>query len=171
MKIPVLPLTHWWVLMSKTSARAIESAEKREKALFLRKAGYSYEEIGKKMGLSKSMAHKHVKKQLEAQYEKNSELAAEYQQLNIARIEALLTKSFTLALTGNPVFMKEARMLIKDLSVLTGAEAPKRIAATTPDGKDASPLSIINKIESMSEEEIDARIAELAPKYLDDSVH
>jgi len=49
---------------SKTAAQRIASAEKREKALELRKMGFSYEKIGAQIGCSKQHVHRMVTEEL-----------------------------------------------------------------------------------------------------------
>ena len=51
-------------LNSPTTSKMLTSSERRIQALELRKAGYTFAQIGVALGISDGMAHKHVVKAL-----------------------------------------------------------------------------------------------------------
>ncbi|QPG06542.1 hypothetical protein IT774_05050 [Salinimonas marina] len=120
-----------------------QRADLADKALDLKKKGYSYREIGNKLKIGTSTAHKYIAQELTKLAEMTQEKTMEYRQLQIERLEKLLRVSMELATTGDLNAIDKARRIIDSLSQVTGANAPTKIAATTPDGEEAAPGGII----------------------------
>jgi predicted ArsR family transcriptional regulator len=152
-------------MTSRIAAAKARGAEHRAKAMEMRKLGMTFSEIGNKLGISRQAAHKHVQK-LMADYNNGAkDQAKEYRTLNLMRLEAILAKTYMNALVGQVQSVREARMLIKDISTLVGADMPTKTAQTTADGeKDIIPIDY----NAMTEAEIDKRIAELQGKMTGD---
>lgn len=143
---------------SKRAAASAKATEYRSKAMEMRKLGMTFADIGNKLGISRQAAHKHVQKLMNDYNGEAKEQAKEYRTLNLMRLEGVLKKTYMDALNGNLQAVREARMLIKDISTLVGAEMPTKTAHTTADGeKDVVPTNH----NQMTEAEVDARIAEL----------
>ena len=68
-----------------------QAAERRVRAIELRKAGLSYRQIGEQLGVSEQQAWRDVKKALADLAEMEQDHAREYRQLELERIDALLT--------------------------------------------------------------------------------
>lgn len=86
---------------SKTAPRAVESAARRKKIMALRMAGYTLQQIADQMGIAKQSVHKHVKEGLAADHEATRELAAEYREIELQRLEALHAAFATAAAGGD----------------------------------------------------------------------
>ncbi len=63
---------------------------KTAEALRLRTTGHTYREIGRKMGIAKSMAHKYVVDALREIREESTERALEVRELELERLDAML---------------------------------------------------------------------------------
>ena len=68
-----------------------QAAERRVKAIELRKAGLSYRQIGEQLGVSEQQAWRDVKKALADLAEMEQDHAREYRQLELERLDALLS--------------------------------------------------------------------------------
>jgi len=71
--------------------RSEQAAERRVKSLELRKAGLSYRQIGEQLGVSESQAWLDVKASLRALAKIEQGHARELRQLEVERIDALIT--------------------------------------------------------------------------------
>jgi len=74
---------------AKTSAPRITAAERRLKALDLRKKGFSYTQIGTKLGCSRQTACRYVISELEVLADKCREEAARVRDLELQRLDEL----------------------------------------------------------------------------------
>lgn len=77
-------------------------AERREKAISLRAAGFSFSKIGKALGVSKQAAYKLVMKEVRAMRLETAEKATELRQIAHVRIETLINRLYLQAMP-NPV--------------------------------------------------------------------
>ena len=68
-----------------------QAAERRVKAIELRKAGLSYRQIGEQLEVSEQQAWRDVKKALADLAEMEQDHAREYRQLELERLDALLS--------------------------------------------------------------------------------
>lgn len=68
-----------------------QAAERRVKAIELRKAGLSYRQIGEQLEVSEQQAWRDVKKALAGLAEMEQDHAREYRQLELERLDALLS--------------------------------------------------------------------------------
>lgn len=109
---------------------------KRTRALELRDAGWTLDAIaasewpegsGKRLYGHRQAARRAILQALEAH---ESETVREYRALNTRRLERLLRACWEAALTPNLDAIREARMLIADLSKLQGANMPTRLELT-----------------------------------------
>jgi len=119
---------------SKTAARRIIAAERRLRALELRKQGYSYTEIGKAVGTSAQHAHRMVVKELERISAKLSENADELRELQLERLRDLLLALWPKAAHGNLQVIDRVLKILQEISKLTGIAAPERHELTGPGG-------------------------------------
>lgn len=132
--------------MSRKTKQSAEQAKREEltgKVFELRKAGIDFRTIGNRLGISVSTAHKYFKAEITRLQKENTEIAKDYQMLQLKRLEAILTQAFSEALKGNLKAVESARRVLDSISRLTGAEAPTKIAATTPDGEEAAATGIV----------------------------
>lgn len=132
--------------MSKQTKLSAEQARREEltgKVFELRKAGIDFRTIGNRLGISVSTAHKYFKAEISRLQKENADSAKVYQTLQLKRLEAILTPAFSEALKGNLKAIEGARRVLDSISRLTGAEAPTKIAATTPEGEEAATTGIV----------------------------
>lgn len=136
----------------------ISKAEATAKALELKKAGISYRTIADRLGLAPSTVHKYIKEALARLTKENQEIAKSFQSLQLARYEEILRPTYQKAIGGDLKAVETTRRILDSINRLTGAEAPAKIAPTTPDGKQQY------NPDNMTPEERKARIKELMEK-------
>lgn len=90
-------------MVSKTSNKKIKVAEKRIRALELRKAGKSFQEIADILQCAKSTAHGLVSTALKSLVSRVEEHTAELQELENQRLDCIWEQQFKKALKGDPV--------------------------------------------------------------------
>lgn len=106
----------------------------RAQVLDLRVLGLSLEEIGAKVGRSRSVVHTHLKNALAEQDEETQGKAQHYKALAYARLERLLKRAMLLGASGNLKAMHEAQRLIMSQARIMGFDAPIKHATTDPTG-------------------------------------
>jgi hypothetical protein len=80
-----------------------KAAERRLKSLELRKAGLSYEQIGKALGVSGKQAYDDVQTALQLLIDEHAETIIHMRQLELERLDALITSLWTRARGGKQV--------------------------------------------------------------------
>lgn len=117
---------------AKRDASAAEHAEQQRKALELRKAGATYEQIAVQLKVSnRSVAWKLVKTAIE---DIVREPAEEVLQLELARLDAMLLGVWTDAKGGNTAAIDRALRIMDRRAAYLGLDAPKRSEVTGSDG-------------------------------------
>lgn len=112
---------------TKNSPRRVAAAERRTKALELRKAGLTFAQIGKALGgCSEQRAHKLVTDELRRLNAKRSEVAAEVLRLELERLDALLFSVWTKAKAGNSRAVAAALAIMARRAKLLGLDAPEK---------------------------------------------
>jgi hypothetical protein len=86
---------------SKTSARRILAAQRRTKALTLRKAGATFQAIGQALGCSEQRAHAIISQELARLNKTRAEEAAAVTRLELERLDALQLGVWQKALDGD----------------------------------------------------------------------
>ncbi len=89
-------------VIKHNDAAAINATEMQLKSLELRKRAYSYEQIGKALGISKQAAYVHVKKALEHLRLEVTEVTDEVKQLELARLDAMIARLWRDAMPDDP---------------------------------------------------------------------
>jgi hypothetical protein len=74
----------------RTASQTVTPAERRIRALELRKMGITYQLIGKALGVSETQARRDVKAVLERRIEQDQSHLAEQRQLELERLEMVL---------------------------------------------------------------------------------
>lgn len=111
---------------SKRDIRAAETAERRSRALVLRKAGATYEQISQQLGLSgKSGARTLVH---DAIRDLTREHAAEVVVLELSRLDQMLFGCWSKAVAGDPQSIDRALRIMERRSAYLGIDAPKKVA-------------------------------------------
>lgn len=86
---------------SPTSPRRLTAAERKNKAVRMRQAGASYEAIGKKLGVSRQAAWRMVDRALTRTERDTSELAERVRQIELLRLDRLLSSIWPAAMKGS----------------------------------------------------------------------
>lgn len=106
----------------------------RAQVLDLRILGLSLDEIGARVGRSRSVVHTHLKNALAEIDGEQKDKATQYRALAYARLERLLKKAMLLGASGNLKAMHEAQRLIMGQARIMGFDAPIKHAQTDPTG-------------------------------------
>lgn len=117
----------------QASARRVQGAENKQRALELRKAGATYEQIGQQLGMTRQSAHKAVKTALESIAKESSEEAAEVLVLELERLDQMLTGLWVSARQGNVASVDRVLRIMERRSRLLGldADSTTRLEGTT----------------------------------------
>ena len=129
--------------MSASQARRVIAAERRARALEMRKAGASFEEIGAEVGTSTAAAHKAVQRALADLNRLAEGDAAELRGLELARLDALLAAVWPAATNGELPSVDRALKIGERRSKLLGLDAPVKHASTNPDGTEERPQAAV----------------------------
>lgn len=111
----------------KTSPRKISAAEKRKQALELRKAGFTFQQIGDQLGVTRGMAFRYVKDTLDEINEKQIEEAKQIRTLEVERLDRLWVVSYQQAKNGNLGAVDRCIKIMERRSKLLGLDAPQKV--------------------------------------------
>jgi intein-encoded DNA endonuclease-like protein len=120
----------------KNSSQAVNAAERRTKALDLRKQGLTYEAIGKELGCNRSRAYKIVSKELSLIKAKNNETAEEIKTIELQRLDHLLEATMIRAVDENtkdvylPAVDRCLRIMERRAKLL-GLDSPEKLDVET----------------------------------------
>lgn len=114
----------------KTSRVDIEAAERRLKALELRRAGLSYRAIAEQLGCDPSAAYRHVATELQDTREACKEAANELRELELSRLDLYLRALMPKILAGDTKAVMAALGIGKRRAELTGLDAPVKVEHT-----------------------------------------
>ena len=114
---------------SKASIRRIELAERRARALELRKAGATYDQIAQQAGYSsRANAYRDVMKAIK---DITAEPAADVKTLELARLDAMLMGTWRPAITGNQGAIDRVIRIMDRRAKLLGLDAPVKTELDT----------------------------------------
>jgi len=131
-----------------------KAAETRKKALELRTLGLSYRQIGEQLGVSKTVAYKHVLKAIETLENESREDARVNRRLDLERLDWIIREAMKQSLKGDLQAMDRIMKAIDRRARIYGFNAPQKVAHTTPDGTEvAPPTGVVLIPEPMSREE------------------
>jgi len=112
---------------SKTSARKLTYAERKLKALELRKEGNTFQQIGDALGISKQNAHKHVMTALTAMNEQIAAEAEVMRTLELERLDKLWFAMYRQATQGNQGAVDRCIRIMERRAKLLGLDAAERM--------------------------------------------
>jgi hypothetical protein len=141
---------------SKNSPRRVEAAERRTRALELRKEGKTFTAIGKELGCSEQRAHKLVTLELQRLNRRRAEQAAEVTRLEVERLDVLLGGVWAKAKAGDAAAIDRVLAIMGRRARLLGLDAPSKIAPTDPTG--TRPATVRLTAAEMTDDDL-ARIA------------
>lgn len=153
-----------------TEPRNIRAREREVDALTLRKAHWTYEAIGRQLGITRQAAYARVKTALETTREETKALAKEVVELELERLDSLQRGLYQRGLRGDLGALDRWEKLSKLRHALLGL-TPMRAELT---GKDGAPLlpdmadarARLAKLVEAKAKEITAELT--SPKPLDD---
>lgn len=119
---------------SKTHQSRIEKAEKQKKALNLRRAGLTFQEIGDTIGCTRGYAYKLVSRALQEYRTETEEAVKDLRATECARIDQVLRGIWPKAINGNLGAIDRFVKLTDQRAKLLGINAPTKIAPTDPSG-------------------------------------
>jgi hypothetical protein len=126
-------------MSQKAGKKRIRNREHLAQALGLRKAGASYDAIGKALGLSKTRAYQLVTEGLEEINQTVRDEAQAVKRLELERCDELLLALWPQR--KNPRAADSILRIMERRARLEGLDAPQKIAPTTPGG-DALPQAV-----------------------------
>jgi hypothetical protein len=144
------------------SSARVTKKDKEQRALELRKAGASYAEIGRTMGIPKTNAHRLVMGGLDELVKKLKEDASHVRELELERLDAIVMANWPARASW-----KNAEVILKAMerrAKLLGLDAPQKVAQTTPDGDALPPALDLSKLTDEQLAALDAIYAAGAPQ-------
>jgi hypothetical protein len=105
---------------SKLSAARIGRAERATWALDLRKAGLTFREVGRRMGVTEQRAHRIVTEELARLNAKRAESAEAVSRLELERLDALLRAVWEKAVGGDAKAISAALKIVERRAALLG---------------------------------------------------
>lgn len=111
---------------SKTKKASLVAEEKRQKAIDLRRKGYSYREIGAEIGATHGYCYKLVSQALKRIREETNEIAEDARQLEMERLDQLWMHAYQAVEAGDIGAIDKAVRVMDRRSKLLGLDAPAR---------------------------------------------
>lgn len=150
---------------SKSSASTAVATDRQLQALQLRQDGYTYQQIGDELGITKEAAWMLVDKALKNYREAVKESTRELVEITLAQLDGLLHTYIPLTKTGDD---KAAGVVLKTISEkakLVGMYAPSKTELTGKDGGPVASTTVSATVDysSLSTEEL-AVLADLLRK-------
>lgn len=122
-------------MAQKAGAKGVAAAERRRIAIELRKAGATYEEIGRSLGISKQSAYESVTRALAEIKAKTTDAADAVKTIELERLDAMFKGLWPSASKGNPQAVEKALRVMERRAKLLGIDAPTKVANTDPTGE------------------------------------
>lgn len=113
--------------MAKTSASKIASLEMDRKCIELRKAGFSYRQIGQQLDLDPSNAYRRVRRVLQKEIDSMSETTEQYRHLELLRLETIGAKIYQQAVNGDLQAIDRYIALSGRRARMLGVDAPQKV--------------------------------------------
>ena len=127
----------------------LTAAERKQRAVELRKLGFSFQKIADQMGISQSGAHKMVVSALQELNERTVEGAEELRRLELERLDEWLLRIAQEIKNGNVLGAIDRGIRIMDRRAkLLGLDAPQRAEIAGPDG---GPIEVADARERLLE--------------------
>lgn len=115
----------------------LRAEEHRARALQLRLAGATYEQIGQQLNFTRQHAYYLVSTALARTRARNEETAEQMVALDLGRLDALLLGLWQQAAQGNLLVIDRVLKIMERRARLCGLDAPTKLAPTSPDGQAA----------------------------------
>ncbi|HAF85436.1 MAG TPA: hypothetical protein DCG32_03530 [Sphaerochaeta sp.] len=128
-------------MVSQTSSKKVNSVDKRQAALELRKDCYTFQEIADNLGITKGYAYKLVTKGLAELTEKVRSSADELRELENIRLDTLWTKAYPAAQRGDLAAINTCLKISERRAKLNGLDSPTRADITVTPNPPALPVT------------------------------
>lgn len=142
----------------KRSPRLTRAAERRLKAVTLREAGASYQQIGDHLNVTKQRAHQLVEEACQEMEEKTKETAAAVIQLELQRLDRMVLSIYPKAKAGDLYSIDRMLKLSERRTKMLGIDPPQKVAPTDPTGEKEFDFS------GMTDAELEQRFNDLRGK-------
>lgn len=116
----------------KVRAQKAVVAERRKKALELRKAGATYDDIGKQLGISKHAAYKHVMAALKEIREEVAEDARDVLRLELERLDYMQMRLWQQVQQGHNGAVDRVLRIMERRAKLLGIDNVQQTDTTVP---------------------------------------
>jgi hypothetical protein len=148
----------------KEDSRRITAAERRERVIEMRRAGYLYREIASEVGLTEARCNDIVKQYLQKMEDRCSELSEEIRQLEVERLDGLFRSAWEVAMGTSNGRLRALEMAVKiqeRRAKLLGLDSPERQEIMGPNG---GPVQMVKADLSMLSDEELARAQRYSEK-------
>lgn len=122
---------------SKTSPPSVGKLENRRKAVQLRKAGFTYQEIADQIGMTRGNAYKLVAEAMQEFKTESAEEAQEVKRVELARLDHATRAIWSQVANGNHGAIDRLLRIMDRRAKLLGLDAPSKLAPTNPEGDQA----------------------------------
>ncbi len=119
------------IQQSPTAPKRANAAERRRKAVALRIAGATYEQIGRELGITSQAAWKHVTIALTAIRQKTAEDADVLRVTELARLDAAQASIWPRVVQGDNQAIDRFLRISKRRGEITGIDAPAKTDLTS----------------------------------------
>jgi predicted DNA-binding protein (UPF0251 family) len=113
--------------MSSSTPAKLTAAERRVESLRLRKKGFSYFEIGRRLGVSSRTAHRDVKKHLDEIAQTCTEEAEEVRCIELQRLDELYVIAWSKIKAGSETAIDRCLRIQERRAKLLGLDAAMRV--------------------------------------------
>lgn len=149
--------------MSASQSRAVIAAERRARALQLRKEGANFDQIAEELGMSRSAAHKTVQRAIAELATLAETEVAELRALESARLDELHQAVWPQAVAGDLPALDRVIRIMERRARLLGLDAPAKVASTNPEGTEEGTAAVIVVPAELG---LDEWLAEFSPAAL-----
>lgn len=129
---------------NRTSPAKARRLQLQEKAIDLRRAGVGFVEIGQKLGVSKSTAHRMVEAGMESARAQITASSDDLKAQELSRLDGMLLKLYPKAAKGDVQAIDRVIKIGERRAKLLGLDAPVR-TALQGGGEDAPPISTVGE--------------------------
>lgn len=120
---------------SKTAAARMQAAERKKKAVHLRRAGYTQREIAEQIGVSVGRVCKILQEALSEYAAETAQEVSELKRTELARLDAALRGIWPRVVSGNLGAIDRMIKIMERRAKLMALDGPDKIAPTDPTGE------------------------------------
>lgn len=121
-------------MKNATSPRALVALQRQQQAVELRRAGRSYREIARQVGIGVASAHRLVAAAIAEARTTVQEDVVELRALELSRLDGMLGGLWPQARRGNLGAVDRVLKIMERRAKLLGLDAPAKVARTNPAG-------------------------------------